>query len=107
MTKVIVPTQLRSYTQGRGEVTATGANTTLSQIVALVRRAQTQRPAALMAADRAAAMFLRVVLIASVCVCATWLVIDPSRAFAATLAVLVVACPCAFSIAAPAAAAAT
>lgn len=89
------------------EVTATGANTTLSHIVALVRRAQTRRPATIMAADRAASMFLRVVLIASVCVCATWLILDPSRAFAATLAVLVVACPCAFSIASPAALAAS
>jgi Cu2+-exporting ATPase len=35
--------------------------------------------------------------------CATWLVIDPARAFSATLAVLVVACPCAFAIAMPAA----
>jgi sulfur-carrier protein len=32
MTKVIVPTQLRSYTQGRGEVTAAGA--TLADVLA-------------------------------------------------------------------------
>jgi Cu2+-exporting ATPase len=89
------------------EVTATGVNTTLSHIVALVRRAQTQRPVALFAADRAASVFLRIVLVASACVCATWLVVDPSRAFGATLAVLVVACPCAFSIAMPAALAAS
>jgi Cu2+-exporting ATPase len=91
----------------RIEITATGTHTTLSTIVALVRRAQTQKPAAIQAADRAAALFLRVVLIASVCVCATWLIVDPSRAFSATLAVLVVACPCAFSIATPAAIAAS
>jgi P-type Cu2+ transporter len=91
----------------RVEVTAIGADTTLSSIVALLRRAQTQKPLALQASDRAAALFLRVVLIASVCVCAAWLVFDPSRAFPATLAVLVVACPCAFSIATPAALAAS
>lgn len=88
-------------------ITAIGANTLLSSIVALLRRAQTQKPLTVQSADRAAAMFLRVVLITSVLVCAAWLVFDPSRAFAATLAVLVVACPCAFSIATPAALAAS
>lgn len=91
----------------RVSVTATGKNTSLSQIVAMLRRAQTQKPLAIQAADQAAAMFLRIVLIASLGVCAAWLVMDPSRAFAATLAVLVVACPCAFSIAMPAALAAS
>jgi Cu2+-exporting ATPase len=32
-----------------------------------------------------------------------WSVVDPSRAFAAALAVLVVSCPCAFALAVPAA----
>jgi Cu2+-exporting ATPase len=87
-------------------VTATGAATLLSGIVALLRRAQARKPAVAQAADRAAAKFLRYVLLASGAVCAAWLAIDPSRAFEATLAVLVVACPCAFSIAMPAALAA-
>lgn len=91
----------------RVRLTAVGASTMLSNIVALLRRAQTQKPLAIQTADRAAALFLRVVLAASVFVCAAWLVFDPSRAFAATLAVLVVACPCAFSIATPAALAAS
>ncbi len=43
--------------------------------------------------------FLARVLCGAVLVCIAWLIIDPSRAFAATLAVLVVACPCAFSLA--------
>jgi Cu2+-exporting ATPase len=57
-------------------------------------------------ADAAAARFLRYVLLGAGMTCAIWLAIDPSRAFAATLAVLVVACPCAFAIAMPAALAA-
>lgn len=87
-------------------VTAVGANTALSHIVALMRRAQTYKPTLARNADAAAARFLSYVLLAAGLTCAVWLSIDPSRAFAATLAVLVVACPCAFAIAMPAALAA-
>lgn len=87
-------------------VTAIGQETVLSGIVSLLRRAQSQKPAIAQAADRAAANFLRYVLLAAGGVCAIWLAVDPSRAFPATLAVLVVACPCAFAIAMPAALAA-
>ncbi len=90
----------------RIRVTAVGTATLLSGIVAMVGRAQAQKPAIAQAADRAAAKFLRYVLLASGAVCAIWLAVDPSRAFEATLAVLVVACPCAFAIAMPAALAA-
>ena len=37
------------------------------------------------------------------CTAIGWAIVDPARAFAATVAVLVVACPCAFALAAPAA----
>jgi Cu2+-exporting ATPase len=87
-------------------VTAVSDNTTLSHIVSLLQRAQTQRPRLSKAADLAAARFLQLVLVGAGLTCASWLVADPSRAFAATLAVLVVACPCAFAIAMPAAIAA-
>jgi len=72
----------------------------------MLQRAQTHKPAMARGADRAASYFLRLVLIGAGLTCALWLVFDPSRAFEATLAVLVVACPCAFAIAAPAALAA-
>lgn len=87
-------------------VRAIGEQTLLSSIVTMLGRAQAQKPAVAQAADRAAAKFLRYVLCAAGAVCAIWIAIDPSRAFEATLAVLVVACPCAFSIAMPAALAA-
>lgn len=87
-------------------VTALGAETALSHIVALMQRAQAQKPALARNADAAAAKFLRYVLLGAGLTCALWFSIDPSRAFAATLAVLVVACPCAFAIAMPAALAA-
>ncbi|WP_129644543.1 heavy metal translocating P-type ATPase [Peristeroidobacter agariperforans] len=84
-------------------VTALGTDTALSHIVALMHRAQTYKPALARNADSAAARFLGYVLMGAGLTCAAWLAIDPSQAFAATLAVLVVACPCAFAIAMPAA----
>lgn len=97
---------LNLQTPIRVRVTAIGEETLLSGIVRMLRRAQSQKPAIAQAADRAAAKFLRYVLLAAGAVCAIWLAVDPSRAFEATLAVLVVACPCAFSIAMPSALAA-
>lgn len=85
------------------EITALGMDTALSHIVVLMQRAQTYKPALARNADSAAARFLGYVLVGAGLTCAAWLAIDPSRAFAATLAVLVVACPCAFAIAMPAA----
>jgi Cu2+-exporting ATPase len=84
-------------------VTAAASDTVISHIVRLLHRAQTQKPAVACSADRAASRFLRYVLLASAVTAGAWLIIDPSRAFEATLAVLVVACPCAFAIATPAA----
>ncbi|MEO8856152.1 MAG: heavy metal translocating P-type ATPase, partial [Burkholderiaceae bacterium] len=80
-----------------------GANTTLSGIAALVARAQSERPRLARAGERAAAGFVaRVLALAMLCAIG-WSFVDPARAFAATLAVLVVSCPCAFALAVPAA----
>jgi Cu2+-exporting ATPase len=84
-------------------VLATSTGTTISNIVSLLQHAQAQKPSLAGSADVAATRFLRYVLLAAGATCAIWLVLDPGRAFAATLAVLVVACPCAFAIATPAA----
>lgn len=83
--------------------TAVGAKTVLSNIVSLLQRAQAQKPAVSCTADRAAARFLTGVMISAAATGLIWLAIEPSQAFAVTLAVLVVACPCAFAIAMPAA----
>ncbi len=80
-------------------VTAAGNATVLSSIVALLNRAQAERPRITRAADRMASRFLALVLAGAAVVCVFWCVAEPSRAFPATLAVLVVACPCAFSLA--------
>jgi Cu2+-exporting ATPase len=79
-------------------ITSVGGSTVLSSIVTLLLRAQAERPKAVRAADLMARKFLLRVLIGAAGVFVAWHYIDPSRAFNATLAVLVVACPCALSL---------
>ncbi|HPP82455.1 MAG TPA: heavy metal translocating P-type ATPase [Rubrivivax sp.] len=84
-------------------VTRVGADTALAAIAALVARAQSERPRLARAGERAAAGFVaRVLALATLCALG-WSVVDPARALTATLAVLVVSCPCAFALAVPAA----
>ncbi|HEY0660317.1 MAG TPA: heavy metal translocating P-type ATPase, partial [Lysobacter sp.] len=87
-------------------VTATGAGTRLSQLATLVERAQAHRPPLALAADRIAAWFVLALLVIAACVFAAWQAYEPARAFAVTLALLVISCPCALSLSVPAALAA-
>ncbi len=84
-------------------VSRLGADTRLAGIQALVRSALTQKPDAVAWADRWAAPFLWVVLALAATAGAVWAVIDPSRSVAVMVAVLIVTCPCALSLAAPSA----
>ena len=85
------------------EVRRVGAGTVLSSIIRLIDRAQRQRPRWVRQADRMAAAFVAGLLLTAIATAAFWLRADPARAFGATVAVLVVACPCAFALAVPAA----
>ena len=83
------------------EVTRVGAGTTAAAILALITRAQLARPRLALASERGAALFVARVLILSVLTACVWWVLDPTRWFDATLAVLVISCPCALALAAP------
>ncbi|QOY62428.1 cadmium-translocating P-type ATPase [Lysobacter sp. H21R4] len=87
-------------------VTETGSATRLSQLARLVEQAQAQRPALARTAERIAHYFVSGLLLATVAVYVGWRAYDPSRAFEVTLALLVISCPCALSLAVPAALAA-
>ncbi len=80
-----------------------GADTRFEAIVALMRAARSTRPGVLASADRWAAPFLWSVLLLAAAAGAAWSVIDPSRAVWVVVAVLIVTCPCALSLAAPSA----
>jgi Cu2+-exporting ATPase len=90
----------------RVRVTATGDTTRLSQLARLVERAQAQRPPLAAAANRIAAWFVFALLACAAITWAAWRIHDPSRAFEVALALLVISCPCALSLAVPAALAA-
>nr|WP_308600736.1 hypothetical protein [Massilia sp. Dwa41.01b] len=72
----------------------------------LAEKAGQGKPALALWADRAAAWSVAALLVLTVLVFATWQLIDPARAWPAAIAVLVVTCPCALSLAMPTALAA-
>jgi Cu2+-exporting ATPase len=85
------------------EVRRVGPATVLSTLARMVERAAAARPRVARLADAAAARFVLRVLAATGVVALAWMILDPSRAFASAVAVLVISCPCAFALAAPAA----
>ena len=87
----------------RIRVTAVGQHTYLSFLQRLIERAQGERPPSAQLADRVASVFVPTLLLIASGVFAAWWQLDPARAFPIALAVLVVSCPCALSLAIPAA----
>ncbi len=83
-------------------VTHTGKDSSLAGAAALLDQARADRPQTMVLANRLAGMFVGAVLVIATGVFFYWLPMGFEAAFTATLAVLVVTCPCALSLAIPA-----
>lgn len=83
------------------EIDKIGADTVLSHILRLLERAQTEKPAITQLADRVASWFVLGVLLLALGVAVYWWFVNPEMWLTITLAVLVVTCPCALSLATP------
>jgi Cu+-exporting ATPase len=88
--------------------TAVGADTALAQIVRLVQDAQGAKVPLQRLADRVSAWFVPIVLLLAVGTFVAWALLGPdtggmTMAITTTIAVLIIACPCALGLATPAA----
>ena len=89
----------------KAQVTAIGNDTVLSGIINMVRQAQGEKPPMQLLADKISAIFIPVVLgIAALTLIINWVVLkDFTPSLMRSIAVLVIACPCAMGLATPAA----
>ncbi|HSJ91042.1 MAG TPA: heavy metal translocating P-type ATPase [Ilumatobacter sp.] len=85
------------------EATRVGADTQLAQMARLVEDAQSGKAPVQRLADRVSAVFVPVVILLAVTTLVVWLATsgDTERSFAAAVAVLIIACPCALGLATP------
>ena len=80
-----------------------GDDTVLASIQRLLEEAQNRKPTIAKMADRLASKFVTVILLLASLVAVYWYQTDPEHWVAITIATLVVTCPCALSLATPAA----
>ncbi len=89
----------------RIQATTLGASSRLSQIVRLLRDAQSSRAPIQDLADRVSRIFVPVVVSIAIVTFLAWIALAPppalGRALAAAVAVLIIACPCAMGLAVP------
>jgi P-type Cu2+ transporter len=81
-------------------------DSTLATLVKLIEAAGRSKPRIALWADQAAAWFVAALLLFALVIFALWQWLDPARAWPIAIAVLVVSCPCALSLATPSALAA-
>jgi P-type Cu+ transporter len=89
----------------KAQVTAEAKDSVLSNIINLVKQAQSEKPPVQQLADKISAVFVPVVLgIAVVAFIVNYLLLhDFTIALMRSIAILVIACPCAMGLATPAA----
>ena len=80
-----------------------GDDTVLSSIQNLLEKAQNTKPRIARLADRVASWFVSIILSIAAGVAVYWYLHDPEQWISITVATLVVTCPCALSLATPAA----
>ncbi len=80
-----------------------GAATRYAQIVSLMESASLSKPSMALLVDRWAKPFLLAILLVSLASAIYWWPTDPAHALMVAVAVLIVTCPCALSLATPAA----
>jgi Cu2+-exporting ATPase len=82
-------------------VSRIGENSVLAGMLRLLERAQTEKPALARLADRIASRFVTIILILATLIAWYWWQQGADNWLAITIAVLVVTCPCALSLATP------
>ena len=89
----------------KAQVTAVGDDTVLSGIINMVKQAQGEKPPVQQLADKISAIFVPIVIcIAVTTLAVNWIIIQEfTPALMRSIAVLVIACPCAMGLATPAA----
>ncbi|MBK8453464.1 MAG: heavy metal translocating P-type ATPase [Thiofilum sp.] len=85
------------------QVQKVGDSTVLAAIIRLLERAQSEKPQLARLAEKVASRFVPLILITAVAVFSSWQMQGSNEAFWIALSVLVITCPCAFSLATPAA----
>jgi len=85
----------------RVQVTNVGPQTRISKIIALVEQAGADKPEIVQWANRIGAHFVVVVIGLAFVTFAVWMFIDPAVALDRSIALLIVACPCALAMATP------
>ncbi len=82
-------------------VEAAGANTRVGALLALVQEALSRKPALIQTTDRIGRRFVQVLFVAAALTGAVWLHRGADVALERVVALLVVACPCAFGLSVP------